>query len=73
MHGKGHQLNDGREYQGEFVMDRKQGFGVMKWDGNVYEGEWADGQMHGRGFLTLKNRERKHCVFHHNKKVEEIA
>ena len=28
----------------------------MKWDGNVYVGEFEDDKRHGKGTLTTKNR-----------------
>lgn len=73
MHGRGKQVNEGKEYEGEFHQDKKQGYGVLRWEGNVYEGEWVSGQMHGKGFLTLRGRERRQFLFQHNKKVEEIT
>ena len=44
MHGKGKfTWPDGREYNGEFANDKKEGHGVFAWiDGRVYDGEWFD-------------------------------
>lgn len=40
-------------YVGNFVDDRKEGFGIFMWnDGKKYEGMWLKGKMHGKGKLT---------------------
>ena len=42
--------NDGRVYEGGFVMDRKQGHGVLTWpDGRKYSGPWKNGKQDGDG------------------------
>jgi len=35
---------DGRQYEGEFLNDKRHGYGVYKWSGRQYVGEWLDGQ-----------------------------
>ena len=42
MNGKGKfQWADGRVYEGEYVLDKKEGHGVLTWaDGRKYEGQW---------------------------------
>ena len=40
MHGKGeYSWTDGRKYSGNYINDKKSGFGVFEWpDGRKYEG-----------------------------------
>ena len=39
---------DGRRYDGEYVNDKKEGFGTFTWpDGRMYQGEWTNGKQHG--------------------------
>jgi len=36
---------DGIRYDGQYLLDKKQGFGIYKWaDGRVYEGWWHAGK-----------------------------
>ena len=46
MHGKGLlKWKDGKQYQGDFCNDKREGQGVFTWrDGRVYEGQWKDGK-----------------------------
>lgn len=46
MHGKGVLIwGDGREYEGDFVRDKRHGYGEFKYkDGKVYTGEWSNGK-----------------------------
>ena len=56
MHGVGiYSWPDGREYEGEYLNDKKEGYGRYVWPGNqkVYEGQWKAGQQHGDGYFTL--------------------
>lgn len=40
-------------YEGEYVNDKKEGYGVFKWaSGNVYEGMFKDDERHGKGKMT---------------------
>ena len=45
MHGTGlYQWSDGRRYQGEYKLDKKDGFGVYMWaDGRAHYGMWKEG------------------------------
>ena len=54
MHGFGHLIwPNGRQYEGEFVNDVKQGEGTFQWaDGQIYTGQWLNGKQHGKGVLT---------------------
>jgi len=44
-------------YDGEFNLDTHfHGYGIVKYvNGDMYEGEWKDGEKNGRGKLTLSN------------------
>jgi len=46
MHGYGHLVwPNGRQYEGEFVNDVKQGQGTFQWaDGQIYTGQWLNGK-----------------------------
>lgn len=49
---------DGVEYVGQFVANRREGHGRMKWISGrwrSYGGEWKDGMQHGEGALTDHN------------------
>jgi hypothetical protein len=60
LHGEGHEFlpaaGEGGagavEYDGEFVKGVRQGQGVERVAGNVYEGGWGGGQRQGQGALT---------------------
>lgn len=51
MNGKGKmEWPDNKVYEGDYLDDKKQGFGVFIWpDGRYYEGEWKNGKQHGVG------------------------
>ncbi|KAH0795963.1 MORN repeat protein [Histomonas meleagridis] len=52
-HGTGIYTDGGATYDGEFVEDQYQGYGVYTAiDGSVYKGEWKSGKMHGHGIYT---------------------
>ena len=47
-------LVDGRTYEGQYIQDMKEGYGVFKWpDGWKYEGFWKQGKQQGC-ILVLK-------------------
>lgn len=54
MHGYGHlQWPDGRQYEGDFVNDVREGHGTFQWnDGRIYTGSWLNGKQHGTGVQT---------------------
>ena len=44
---------DGRQYEGEFVNDVKQGQGTFQWaDGRIYTGQWLNGKQNGTGAIS---------------------
>jgi hypothetical protein len=45
--GKGPQCN---QYEGDYVADKKQGYGVFTWaSGNIYKGEYKEDERDGYG------------------------
>jgi len=41
---------DGREYNGQWKYDKKNGRGIYKWpDGSNYDGKWIDDKREGKG------------------------
>ncbi len=55
--GKGQFSFHGDFYDGDWLNDRKEGFGRMIYcglDGNVYEGNWKNDLKHGYGELTFR-------------------
>ena len=51
MHGFGvYTWKDGRKYEGQYYMDKKQGHGIYTWpDGRKYDGMWKNGKQEGKG------------------------
>ena len=44
---------DGRSYQGDWVFNEIEGFGIYKWpNGVTYKGDFLKGKKHGFGILT---------------------
>lgn len=47
----------GNVYQGEWKMNKKDGYGIQVWEnGNKYEGDWKGGLRDGHGFFWTKKR-----------------
>ena len=45
-------VEGGYTYQGDFINNKKEGIGTMKWkDGYVYQGEFKDNQINGYGII----------------------
>ena len=45
--------SDGKEYDGDWKDDKKEGYGVFKWpDGRIYEGGYKNDRKHGFGVFT---------------------
>ena len=62
MDGKGKfEWPDGRIYVGEYLEDKKHGYGEFLWPGGEkkYEGFWENDQPHGRGILIERGGEKK--------------
>jgi hypothetical protein len=59
MHGFGTLTwPDGRKYEGQFTLDKKEGRGVFSWpNGKQYDGQWANGNQHGIGYVTVNGSE----------------
>lgn len=55
-HGKGTSiLCDDSSYEGEWINDKKHGFGKLVFRNTIYEGEFVDGILTGKGTLTYEN------------------
>ena len=51
---------DGKEYEGSFVNEKKQGFGKLYWSPNqYYEGYWVNDKEHGEGFYFYNGKKLK--------------
>lgn len=50
-------LANGDSYRGQFNDGVMNGFGKHEWakSGDIYEGLWQNGEMHGNGVLTTKH------------------
>ena len=58
----GDEKNDGK-YVGDIVNMKPNGSGIFvygkgKWKGDMYEGQWKDGEFHGKGAFTRTNGQR---------------
>jgi len=51
-------LPDGKEYNGSFLRDFPEGFGVVKVQGTEYRGEIRQGFRHGKGTFTARDGSR---------------
>lgn len=61
MHGQGiYKWPDGRQYEGNYYDDKKEGFGVYTYpDGRCYKGNWKGGKQHGEGiFISPEGHQR---------------
>ena len=63
---------DGRIYKGEYVDDKKEGFGTYYWpDGRKYEGMWKNGFQNGEGELYDPNlKQKRKGLWKHGKVVK---
>ena len=44
-------------YRGNFLKNKKHGYGQMWWDsGQHYEGSWKNDKFHGTGILSMGNQ-----------------
>jgi len=65
-HGQGKMTYDsGNSYEGGFVNDKFSGDkGVYHWaDGDEYEGQWKDGERHGKGILRLADGTTEYSMY----------
>jgi hypothetical protein len=47
---KGTDMNKCNNYDGDYELDKKNGWGVFEWEsGNCYRGEYVDDERHGYG------------------------
>lgn len=50
IHGKGKYFyRNGSVYEGQFYMNKREGYGTYTWNNKYYEGEWKDNVMNGKG------------------------
>ncbi len=72
MHGSGLlKWADGKQYEGQFVNDKRQGLGVFKWkDGRIYNGEWLDGKQHGRGTFMKVDGTKKVGIWENGRNIQ---
>lgn len=65
--------SDGTIFVGEFKNDKKEGYGVQTWtDGRKYEGTWKNSKMHGVGYFTNQNKEKKKGEWVDGKRIHWI-
>jgi hypothetical protein len=68
MHGKGTFLfKTGSKYDGEFKHSLREGFGVLTWNGNVYEGGFKNDLFHGKGKHTYPDGRFYEGIFENGK------
>ena len=75
MNGKGklswEPFENGRTYEGNFVNDEKDGYGIQIWtDGRKFDGEWKAGQLY-KGTFTRKDGTRIVGEFRDGKPIGE--
>jgi len=73
MHGKGvYRWSDGRSYEGEYYMDRKEGYGIYTWaDGRTYTGYWKEGKQEGEGrYYVPQENKVQSGIWHNGKRVK---
>jgi len=72
-HGKGKAFGID-SYEGKFKKGLPHGYGVYKWkNGNIYEGDWREGERNGKGTLySAVNNEKITGYWRDNEFVKEI-
>ena len=77
MHGRGVYLGPNKqEYEGEYRMDVREGFGTFKWaNGMKYVGEWKDNKRSGKGSIHYVNGTQREGLWADDRRVswEEIT
>ena len=73
MNGKGKLCwADGRTYEGDYVLDKKDGIGTFCWpDGRKYIGGWKNGKQHGSG-VYIANGQQKNGEWFEGKRVRWV-
>ena len=62
---------DGRKYEGEYSLDKKQGFGIYIWvDGRRYEGFWNNGKQNGKGKYVQVDKTEKMGIWEDGKRIK---
>ena len=52
-----HKWSDGTVYQGDYVNNKKQGYGVYIWpNGKKYLGNWINNEPHGNGVYLIDDK-----------------
>jgi len=60
---------DKTKYEGQYVRDKKNGFGVYTFtDGRIFEGWWVNGKQHGLGVMIAKGKT-KYGVWDNGKRL----
>lgn len=82
MNGKGIMiLTDGTKYEGEYLNDKKHGFGTITWgieffltiaDSRCYSGNWKNGKYHGEGEYTSSSGLKRKGIWDEGKRVKWI-
>ena len=58
-------------YDGQFVADKKHGYGIYKWpDGRQFAGWWYKGKQHGFGSTTDKSGTVKYGLYETGKRLK---
>lgn len=71
FHGQGKLVYSNTTYVGQFMNGKKNGQGVMSWNGTLqkYEGPWVDNNQHGEGVWTFANGQTKRAEFSRGQRV----
>lgn len=63
---------DGKEYNGDFLMGLKHGFGKLSWSNDKYfEGFWINNRQHGEGMFYHEGKILK-GIFRYGKMIMKI-
>ncbi len=69
INGSGSKLTRGHKYTGDFLNNRRNGFGLYEFPGgDRYEGKFVDGRMEGDGMYFFVNGDRYEGEFLDNKR-----
>ena len=75
MHGFGvFSWADGRQYEGQYVDDKKEGHGIFTWpDSRKYDGMWINGKQEGAGIYYNQKGEMKYGLWSSGKRDKWIT